>query len=193
GRFQAFAASGGPFAPYFGIFNRRFGTPVRVNVMSGIASTLFCVVAVAFFKSGADSTFAVVLAIAISTTLISYLWIFPAVLKLRYAYPNVRRPYVFPFGKAGIWAGTAIVTLLILLGSWASVFPGTLEHLFGVPYHFKATWGVSRIKFEAYTFGTLGIIVAVGVIGYVLGAPTRRQTVDTPLEAAEGLAATLPV
>jgi amino acid transporter len=183
-RIQAVAAYDGAFLRFFGIFNRRLGTPVRVNVMSGVASTIFCVVAVAFFNSGADSTFQVVLTIAISTTLISYLWIFPAALKLRYTYPDVRRPYVFPFGKAGIWVATATVTLLILLGSWESVFPGTLERLFGVPYDFVGTWGVSRLKFEAYTLGTLGVIVAVGIVGYALGAPTRRQTVDAPLEVS---------
>ena len=35
-RIQAVAAYDGAFFPWFGVFNRRFGTPVRVNVMSGI-------------------------------------------------------------------------------------------------------------------------------------------------------------
>ena len=39
------------------------------------------------FDSGANATFVVVLTIAISTTLISYLWIFPAVIKLRFSHP----------------------------------------------------------------------------------------------------------
>src|SRR3954447_24654148 len=91
-RIQAVAAYDGSFFPWFGVFNRRFGTPVRVNVMSGIVSTIFCFSAIAFFDSGADSTFAIVLTIAISTTLISYLWIFPAAWKLRHTHPNVNRP-----------------------------------------------------------------------------------------------------
>ena len=71
-RVQAVAAYDGAFWGWFGVFNRRFGTPVRVNVMSGLVATAFCVAAIAFFHSGADSTFQVVLDIAISTTLISY-------------------------------------------------------------------------------------------------------------------------
>ena len=41
-RIQAVAAYDGAFFPFFGVFNRRLGTPVRVNVLSGIASTVFC-------------------------------------------------------------------------------------------------------------------------------------------------------
>src|SRR5436189_116155 len=91
-RIQAVAAYDGAFFPWFGVFNRTFGTPVRVNMMSGIVSTIFCFAAIAFFNSGSDSTFQIVLDIAISTTLISYVWIFPAALKLRYTHPDVPRP-----------------------------------------------------------------------------------------------------
>ena len=104
-RIQAVAAYDGAFFPWFGVFNRRFGTPVRVNVMSGIVASIFCIAAVAFFNSGADSTFQIVLDIAISTTLISYVWIFPAALKLRYTHPEVERPYSVP-GRYGMWIGS---------------------------------------------------------------------------------------
>jgi amino acid transporter len=74
-RVLAVSAYDGAFPAFFGKFNARFGTPVRVNVMSGIVATAFMVVAVAAFGGGTDSKFVVVLDIAISTTLISYLWI----------------------------------------------------------------------------------------------------------------------
>jgi glutamate:GABA antiporter len=180
-RIQAVASYDGAFFRFFGVFNRKLGTPVRVNVLSGLVSTVFCVVAVAFFKSGADSTFKVVLDIAISTTLLSYILIFPAILKLRYTYPGVHRPYVFPFGKAGLWAGTAIVTFWILIGSWVAVFPDTIEKVIGVNYGpFRDAWGVSRLKFETYTLGTLAVIVVIAVLGYVAGAPTRRAVATEP-------------
>ena len=183
-RVQAVAAYDGAFWRFFGVFNRRFGTPVRVNVMSGIVSTAFCFVAIGFFNSGDNSTFQVVLDIAISTTLLSYLLIFPAVLKLRYSHPDVARPYVFPFGKAGIWIGTVVVTGWILLGSWVAVFPDTIEKVVGVDYgSFVDAWGVSRLKFETYTLGTLALVVVIGVFGYLAGAETRRETASVPLDA----------
>ena len=53
-RIQAVAAYDGAFFPFFGVFNRKLGTPVRVNVISGIASSVFCIAAIyAAFNSGA--------------------------------------------------------------------------------------------------------------------------------------------
>jgi amino acid transporter len=176
-RIQAVAAYDGSFIPWFGVFNARFGTPIRVNVMSGIVSTIFCVSAVAFFNSGEDATFQIVLDIAISTTLISYVWIFPAALKLRYSHPEVERPYRVPFGIAGMWIGSLVITFWVALGSWVAIFPGTLERVVGVPYDFNDNWGVGRGRFELYTLVTLAVIVGFAVVGYILGSDVRNQVV----------------
>jgi glutamate:GABA antiporter len=189
-RIQAVASYDGAFLPFFGVFNRKLSTPVRVNVLSGIVATAFAVVALAAFNGGANAKFQIVLDIAISTTLLSYLWIFPAPLKLRYSHPGVHRPYRHPFGLPGIWISTILITGWIALGSWVAVFPDTLEKVFGVGYNFKDTWSVSRWTFEALTLGTLGVILVVGIIGYVAGAGVRAQTATVPID--EGEAATLP-
>jgi amino acid transporter len=119
---------------------------------------------------------------AISTTLLSYLWIFPAVLKLRYSHAHVPRPYVVPFGSAGIWIATVLTTGWIALGVWVAIFPGTLEKVFGVSYNFRDSWGLSRGKFELYTLGTLAVIVAFGLVGYVFGSAVRHDLVGSPPE-----------
>lgn len=176
-RIQAVAAQDGAFPGYFGVFNHKLGTPVRVNVLSGVVSTIFMVAAVALFDGGANATFVVVLTIAISTTLISYLWIFPAAVKLRRTHPGVARPYRFPGPDWAIVAGGALCTFWVALGSWVAVFPGTLESVFGLDYDFKDTWGVSQGRFEALTLGTLAIVVLIALVGYRLGRPVREQTV----------------
>jgi amino acid transporter len=194
-RIQAVASFDGSFIPFFGVFNRKLGTPVRVNVLSGIAASVFCVAGIYLLRHASTANaFTVVLDIAISTTLISYLWIFPAALKLRYTHPEVRRPYRHPFGMTGIWISTILTTGWILLGSWVAVFPDTLERLFGVGYGFKGSWGVGQGEFEALTLGTLAIIVVVGVIGYMIGTPVRRDIVagegdsPAPTELPPGVA-----
>jgi amino acid transporter len=189
-RIQAVAAYDGAFFPWFGVFNRRFGTPIRVNVMSGIVASAFCIAAVWFFNSGADTTFQIVLDIAISTTLISYVWIFPAAWKLRHTHPDVARPYRVP-GRYGMAAGSLVITLWVVLGSWVAIFPGTIERVLGVSYGFKDTWGVTRTKFEAYTLVTLAIIVGLAVAGYLAGAKVRRQVVAGE-GGAPGSSAPLP-
>jgi amino acid transporter len=183
-RIQAVASYDGAFFPFFGVFNKKLGTPVRVNVLSGITSSVFAIVAIYMLKSNSTaSAFTVVLDIAISTTLISYLWIFPAVLKLRYSHPHVERPFVHPWGMRGLWASTILTTGWILLGSWVAVFPDTLERLFNVGYGFKDSWGVTQGVFEALTLGTLGVIVAIGLVGYWFGRDVRAQGADVPIGA----------
>jgi glutamate:GABA antiporter len=79
-RVAAIAAADGGAPRFFGVFSARFGTPVRVNVTSGIVSTLFFIAASVVFTGGqAAQLFLVVLYLATSTTLLSYLLIFPAV------------------------------------------------------------------------------------------------------------------
>jgi glutamate:GABA antiporter len=164
-RLLAVGASDGAFVPWLGRFNERLGTPVRVNILSGIVATAFMVLAQVMLESGSADAFSVVLTIAISVTLISYLWIFPAVLRLRYSQPSVERPFRVPFGPRGIWVATILATSFTALGSWVTVFPGTLEPLFGVSYSFQEEWGVGRGEFEALTLGTLAIIVLIAVFG----------------------------
>ena len=184
-RIQAVASQEGAFFPYFGVFNKRLGTPVRVNLLSGVAATVFMVAAVNLLNSSsAADAFAVVLTIAISTTLISYLWIFPAAIKLRYSYPEVHRPYRVPGGKnLGMWIMGGLITFWVALGSITAVFPSVLERLFGLDYGpFKDVWGVSFGTFEGLALGTLAIVVLVGVWGYWAGRNVRKEEVDVPLD-----------
>jgi hypothetical protein len=70
----------------------------------------------------------------------------------------------------------------MLLGSWVAIFPGTLEELTGHSYSVFASYGVTRLRFEVFTLGTLAIVLLVGLIGYALAADVRAKTVDVPLE-----------
>ena len=158
-RIQAVAAYDGAFFPWFGKFNARLGTPVRVNVLSGVASTLFMIAAVNLSSGSNASTFLVVLYLATSTTLLSYLLIFPAALKLRYSHPHIERPYRVPGGMAGMWIMVLLTTGWMVLGSWVALFPGTLDRLFGNSYSIQDSYGVTRIRFEAFTLGTLAVVV----------------------------------
>jgi amino acid transporter len=184
-RILAVAAYDGAFPGYFGRFHARLGTPVRVNVMSGIASTIFMLAAVQLLSGSASAanTFTVVLYLATSTTLLSYLLIFPAAIKLRKSHGHVPRPY--RLGKSGdglMWVCTALCTGWMLLGSWVAVFPGTLESITGHSYSVMDSYGVSRVRFEVFTLGTLAVILVFGLIGYALAADVRAKAVDIPLD-----------
>jgi len=183
-RVQAVAGYDGAFAGWFGVFNRRLGTPVRVNVLSGIAATIFMIVAVNLNKGSTAATFVVVLYMSISTTLISYILMFPAVIKLRYSHPDVPRPYHIPGGKLGVWIAGGICTAFVVLASFVAVFPDVIERALGAGYNFKDTWGISRLRFEVFTLGTLAVISAFAIVCYWLGRPVREEAADVMLAPA---------
>lgn len=168
------AADGAFFGGFFGVFHRGLGTPVRVNLLSGAVATVFMIAAMQLTGTSA-ALFGVVLSIAISTFLLSYLLIIPAAVKLRRSRPDVERPFRAPVGNAGFTVLGIVCTAWVLLGSWVAVFPGTLAALLGVHYDFVAEWSVDRLPFEILTIGTLFVLGALGLTGYVRGAKVRAQ------------------
>ncbi|GAA0461965.1 putative amino acid permease [Paractinoplanes deccanensis] len=173
-RMQAMAAADGSFfGGFFGKFSSRLGTPVRVNMLSGVVATVFLLASMQITGDNA-AVFGVVLTISISTFLLSYLLVIPAAIKLRKV--DEPRPYRVPVSDRGFTILGAICFAWVLLGSWVAVFPGTLEALFGLDYSFTDIWGVSQATFEAFTLGTLGVLLVLGIAGYARGARVRNAT-----------------
>ncbi|MCX2711546.1 APC family permease [Mycolicibacterium sp. J2] len=191
-RMQAMAAADGAFfRGFFGRFHPKLGTPVRVNLLSGVVGTVFMVSAMAVSGSAA-AVFAVVLSIAVSTFLLSYLISIPAAVRLRTAFPEVARPFRVPVSDNGFRALGALCFAWVLLGSWVAVFPGTLDRLFGLEYDFEATWGVSAAVFELFTLGTLAALAALGLVGYVTAKPLRMEAARSERSTGEGRCAEQP-
>ena len=88
-RAQAVAGFDGAAPRWFGVFSKRWGTPIVVNLLSGVFSTIVMVLAFALTSGSAGKYFTVVLGLAISTTTIAYVLVFPALIKLRYTHPHV--------------------------------------------------------------------------------------------------------
>lgn len=179
-RVQAAAGADGAFFRYFGVFSKRFGTPVRMNMLSGIVATVFCIAATLLLKGSTAAVFTVVLTVAISTLLLSYLVIFPSIIRLRRKYPDIERPFRVPGGRGGLWTAVVVIYAWVLLGSWVAVFPGTLESLFGLKYDFVDTWGVDRPTFEGFTVGTLIVITVLALAGYFWQRARDRRVAPGP-------------
>jgi amino acid transporter len=167
-RMMAIGALAGSGPKGLGRFSKRFGTPVPVNVTSGILATLFLLAVVIVNHVYAGGTlaelFGVVLSIAISTTTFSYLFIFPALIVLRYKFPNAARPYRVPGGMAGVWIVGGITWLYALAATVFSLWPGLLTSTV-----LGQASGVDRAPFEITVLVTMGIIIAVGVVFYFIG------------------------
>jgi hypothetical protein len=84
------------------------------------------------------------------------------------------RPFRVP-GPNGVFSALCIITTaFVALGSWVSIFPGTLETLIGIDYDFSQASGVSYASFEALTLGTLAFIVLLALVGYIRGRKVRE-------------------
>lgn len=173
-RMQAMAAADGSFfGGFFGRFHPTLGTPIRVNLLSGIISTVFMVTAMQLTGSSA-ALFDVVLSVAITTYLFSYLIIIPAAVRLRLRFPDAPRPFRVPGPNTVFVLCGVVTTAFVALGSWVSIVPGTLETLLGLPYDFSTAMGVPYLAFEGLTLGTLAFIIAIALIGYARGRRVRE-------------------
>jgi amino acid transporter len=186
-RAQAVAGYDGGAPRFFGIFSRRWGTPVAVNLLSGVFSTIVMVLAFELTSGSASKYFTAVLGLAISTTTISYLIVFPALVKLRYTHGHVHRPYRVPGGRPVAWIVSLLCTGWAALATVALLYPG-----FGTAHPDSSLpdgWAGQRGAYEVSQFVPLAALIALGLLFYALGAPTRRKQADVRLEEAAATAA----
>jgi amino acid transporter len=189
-RAEAVASADGGGPRFLGRFSSRFGTPIGMNLLSGVVATVLMVAA--FQITGANSSryFEAVLGLTISTTTISYLFIFPALIKLRYSRPDVSRPYRVPGGMTGAWICSLVPTFWALVATIFLLWPGLGVSWFGAggnPNDSLADLSFShqRLQYELTQIVPLGVIVVIGLAFYVLGGKARREVVSEPIAAGD--------
>ena len=178
-RLMAIGALAGSGPKQLGYWSTRFGTPVVVNVLSGIIATLFMFITFFVTGGGLHGYFAAVLGLVISTTTFSYILIFPALLTLRRKYPNVPRPFVVPGGNAGAWACVILTMFWVVAATVFSLWPGLFTGAWN-----SDTAGVNRTTFEVYTFVTVAVLIVIAIVFWAVG---RGHVVNTqPGQTAVG-------
>ncbi|TVZ00280.1 APC family permease [Trebonia kvetii] len=165
---------------FLGVISARFGTPVRVNIFSGIVATGIVVLAETITSGNAAKYFGAVLGVTISTTLISYLGIYPAVWKLRRSHPEVARPFRMPWMRPL----TVLLVALIVIATIQLIAPGLGDSWFGSNYA-PSGWDPSQKWIYLLTEAVPVLCFAlVGVLFWALGSSTRAQVVTLdPVEA----------
>jgi glutamate:GABA antiporter len=166
----------------FGRFSARFGTPIFVNLMSGTVASLtmiFAVIAAQFFGSeNLNSLFLLVLGFSISTSTLSYLFMFPAFLILRYKFPNVRRPYKVPGGKLGAWLVMLSPLLYVSVASFFLIYPAQSA---------VDNASVSRATYELTQLAPFSVIIVLTIVFYIIGQRQKtNKDVVVDLNTATG-------
>ncbi len=177
---RSLAVSGydGAAPRFLGVISAKLGTPVRVNIFSGILSTVVLVLATTITQGNAAKFFVAVLGVTISTTLISYLLIFPSLWKLRRSHPSVERPFRMP-------AYRVLTILLMVLLAFTVVqlmAPGAFFDWFGegfAPDGWKSSEAVLYLLTELIP---VVAFIIIGVIFWALGTKTRRENAVLAVE-----------
>lgn len=172
-RTQAVAALDGAAPAWMGRFTS-FGTPIAVNLSSGVVASVMCVVVFTATHGSLHNFFSVMLALTISSTAVGYIGIFPALLILRRRYPGAPRPYRVPGGTVGAWAAVIISEAFVLITAITLLWPGVINAIFGQSYSVETSYGVSRAFFEEVTLGSLAVIIGLGLVFWQLGERKRK-------------------
>lgn len=146
-----------------GRFSKKYGTPITVNILTGITATVAMTTSILITASSSgkiETLFALVLGFTISTGLLCYLFIFPAYLILRYKHPHIPRPYTVPGGMVGAWIVTLLSTGGCALAVYFILIP-TDAVIIGN--------NVDRLTYELTQFTPLGIMILLTVMFYVWG------------------------
>src|SRR5215469_6720694 len=173
-RTQAIAALDGAAPSWMGRFSR-VGTPVTVNILSGVIASAFVFFVFLITSGSLAHFFAVMIALVISTTSVSYVFVFPALIVLRRRYPNANRPYRVPGGSAGAWIAVIITELFVIVSAITLLWPGAINALFGQSYSIESSFGVSRVFFESVTLGAFAVMIGVAVLFWAVGSRDRRR------------------
>jgi glutamate:GABA antiporter len=142
------------------------------------------VLATELTNGNAAKYFGAVLGVTISTTLISYLLIYPALWKLRRSRPDVPRPFRMPFYRPL----TVLLMILVAIASVQLIAPGLGDHWFGSDFAPDGwTYGERYVYLFTELIPVL-VFIAVGVLFWWLGRKTRAEIVTRqPAEAADAL------
>jgi amino acid transporter len=164
---RALAVSGydGAAPKWLGVFSEKYGTPVRVNVISGVISTVTLVASRIISEGDAAKYFTVVLGIAISTTLMSYIAIFPALWRLRVTHPDTPRVYRAPAPRfLSVW-----LTVVVTFATIQLMAPGLGDQWFGDDYRPEGWLESEKWKFLLTELIPLTFFIGMGVLFWAVG------------------------
>jgi amino acid transporter len=170
------------------------GTPVNACILIGLVGSAMCIVIFEATSGSLSAFIGVMIALTTSMFVFVYLMLIAAIVRLRYTQPDVRRPYVVPGGKAGLWICAILAEFFCILTVVTLLWPGLVNNILGQSYSIVDNWGLSRARFEVYSLGSFVVMLLIGVVFWAIG---RSQAGDVSDDAViegvvEGIAQETP-
>lgn len=179
-RAMAIGSLAGSGPRWWGRFSQRFGTPVPVNVSSGIMASIFLIANELITGGSVKDFFSAVLAVVISTTTFSYVLVFPAIIAIRAKYGTSGRGFKIPGGMPAVWICAIFAEFFVVAATVFSLWPGIFTSSATQP-----VGNLSRGTYEVTVLGTMAIIVLVAVVFWAMGR-SRQVSAQYELVTAEG-------
>ncbi len=170
-RTYAVTALDGAAPAALGRFSARYGTPLVTNLLSGSVATIAVIAAImvtAFGSNSLATLFSLVLGFTVSTTALSYAFIFISYIILHYKYPQTPRPYRVPGGSIGSWVVTFFALASALVAAYFTLIPTDST---------VSNDGISRLNYELTQFIPIIIVLLVAGVFYLWGQLEQSQRV----------------
>lgn len=152
--------------------NPRYGTPVRLNNITGIIASAILILGYRLNDGDITKYFGAAVGFAIAMTLVNYLAIFPAFWVLRNKFPDAYRPYRVPAHRTvSIW-----LTLVVALGISQLLAPGFGDKWFSDAYR-PAGWVADQGR--PYYLTQLLVLLVVVLIAAGFWYLGRRNLANT--------------
>jgi len=180
-RVQAVAALDGSAPRVLGKFSKQ-GTPAVMAIISGIVSSVMCVIVFLVTSGSLKEFIGVMIALDTSLTVVVYVLLVPAIVRLRTTHPHVHRPFVVPGGAVGLWACAAITWILSVITCITLLWPGLLDSMLGQKYSITDSWGMSRVRFELMDLGTFVVLTLIAVGFWAYGRTQGEVAEDAVIE-----------
>ncbi|GLY69553.1 APC family permease [Amycolatopsis taiwanensis] len=176
-RAQATACADGTGPRFFGVISAKHGTPVRINMLSGVLATGVMVAAFNFTNGDTGKYFSAGLNLAISLTMLAYLFLFLCLPVLRRKFPHAPRPFRIPGGRLGVWAASIPTTAIVAYTLLQLIWPGLGLGWFGTGDQSDDALpsGFADQRWP-YTLAQVVPLAALLLIGVAFVALGRRQT-----------------
>lgn len=133
-------------------YTNRYGAPVVLLLIQGIIFTLLCLVFI--FMPTINSGYWILSASTSQLAMIVYLFMFAAVVKLRYSKPKTERAFKIPGGRFGVW-------LVALAGFGSSFFAIVIGFYPPTGIEVQSLWG-----YEAFLVSSLLIFMLAPLVLY---------------------------
>lgn len=151
--------------------NPRYGTPVRLNNISGLLASAILLLGYRLTDGDIAKFFGVAIGFAVASSLVVYLVIFPAFWVLRNKYPDTERPYRVPAHRTvSMW-----LTLVVAFGITQLLAPGFGDNWFGDAYR-PAGWVADQGR--PYYLTQLAVLLGVILIAICLWLIGHRNLIS---------------